>query len=114
MLGTDSHEIEAVMVGANHELSRELLWRGRASTADRHVLRRFWDGRDALGHPLPDITDISSWSTGSDLGSHAAGTAAPSDAAILLIRGELIRRFPHLTIYAAPAVATSTAAGPST
>jgi hypothetical protein len=107
VLSSNSHEIEAVMVGANHELSRELLWRGVPALRTATSFARFWDGRDASGNPLPDITDIASWDAAGDLGSHAPSTATPADAAILLMRGELIRRFPHLTIYAAPAMATS-------
>jgi hypothetical protein len=105
VLGADSHVIEAILVGANHELSRELLWRGVPALRAGTYFTRFWDGRDANGNPLADITEISSWGAPSDLGSHAPPTTASADLAVLLLRGELIRHFPHATIYAAPAVA---------
>ncbi|HEV3287845.1 MAG TPA: hypothetical protein VG123_02510, partial [Streptosporangiaceae bacterium] len=67
---------------------------------------RFWDGRDSTGAPTYDITDISAWTADSDLGSHSP--AAGGELVVLLWRGELVRRFPHVTIYAAPAVPAGT------
>jgi hypothetical protein len=107
-LSTDTHTVEALLIGANHEFSRELLWHGVPALLSGTFFARFWDGRDATGNPLADITDISSWSADSDLGTHAATTAASGGETVLLIRGELVRRFPHATIYAAPAVAAGT------
>ncbi len=104
-LSSDMHTIEAILIGANHEFSRELLWHGVPALLSGTFFARFWDGRDADGNPLADITDISSWPADSDLGTHAATTAASGGETVLLIRGELVRRFPHATIYAAPAVA---------
>ena len=73
VLGADSHTIEAILVGANHEFSRELLWRGVPALQTATFFARFWDGRDALGNPLPDITDISSWTAErADLGQPRA------------------------------------------
>ncbi len=103
-LSSDMHTIEALLIGANHEFSRELLWHGVPALLSGTFFARFWDGRDATGNPLADITDISSWPTDSDLGTHAATAAASGGETVLLIRGELVRRFPHATIYAAPAV----------
>jgi hypothetical protein len=102
VLGADTAVIEAILGGANHELSRELLWRGVPALHTATFFARFWDRRDATGNPLPDITGISAWPAESDLGSHAP--AAAGELAVLVWRGELVRRFPHVTIYAAPAV----------
>jgi hypothetical protein len=107
VLGADLAVIEAILVGANHELSRELLWRGVPVLRTATFFQRFWNRRDAAGKPLPDITGdtgISAWAAGSDLGSHFPGKADPGKLAVLAWRGELVRRFQHATIYAAPAV----------
>lgn len=106
VLGTDPNTIESILIGANHEFSRELLWHAVPALLTGTFFARFWDQLDASGNPLPDITDIAGWTTGSALGTHAAN-ATSGDDAVLLIRGELVRRFPHATIYAAPAVTTS-------
>jgi hypothetical protein len=103
VLGADPAAVEAVLVGANHELSRELLWRGVPVPGSATFFARFWDRQDADGKPLNDITGIAAWPAGSDLGSHSRG----AELAVLLLRGELVRRFPHVTLYAAPAVPVS-------
>jgi hypothetical protein len=102
VLGADPKVIEAILAGANQELSRELLWRGVPALHTATFFARFWDRRDAAGTPLPDITGISSWAASSDLGSHSS--AAAGELAVLAWRGGLVRCFPHATIYAAPAV----------
>jgi hypothetical protein len=107
VLGSDTHAVEAMLIGANSQLSSELLWRGVPALRTATFFARFWDGRDAAGNATTDITDISTWAPGSDLGSHSPASATPGDAAVLLMRGDLIRRFPHVTIYAAPAISTA-------
>ncbi|HEV2373988.1 MAG TPA: hypothetical protein VGS19_17755 [Streptosporangiaceae bacterium] len=111
VLGADTAVIEAILAGANHELSRELLWRGVPALHTATFFARFWDRRDATGNPLPDITSISAWPADSDLGSHAP--AAVGELAVLVWHGELVRRFPHATIYAAPAVPVQSSTGAS-
>jgi hypothetical protein len=110
VLGADSPAVEAILAGANHELSRELLWRGVPALHTATFFARFWDRRDAAGKPLPDITDIATWGADTDLGSHSP-PGAPGELVVLLLRGELVRRFPHATMYAAPAVQVQTPAG---
>jgi hypothetical protein len=100
VLGADPEVVEAILLGANHELARELLWRGVPALHTGTFFARFWDRLDADGSPLPDIAGISGWDPASDLGSHTAG----GDLSVLVWRGELVRRYPHATIYAAPAV----------
>jgi hypothetical protein len=102
VLGADPNTMEAILAGANHELSRELLWRGVPALHNATFFARFWDRRDAAGNPLADITGIAAWPADTDLGSHAP--AAIGELAVLTWRGELVRAFPHATIYAAPAI----------
>lgn len=94
LLVPDRAFIEAVMAGANHALNAEMLWRGFPTDRSATVLRRFWEGSDA------DIAPMTGW-TGA-LGEHPdPGGRQPS--LMLVIRGDLLRRFPETLIYAAPA-----------
>lgn len=95
-LVVDRAALESFLVGLNHEMSRELLWRGFPL---RHgtYFAQFWQaGRD-------EIAAIERWAPTSPLGAHPApGVTAPS--LLLVIRGELLRRIPDVTIYAAPSI----------
>lgn len=87
--------IEAFMVGLNAEMGRELLWRNYPTNQRGTYFRRFWEivGEDAD----PDIFPIHKWSTGLGINAHN------SDNLVLLIRGDLLRRYPNTVIYAVPA-----------
>lgn len=84
--------VEALLVGANHEFGRELLWRGHPTDLRGTCFPRFWDGPDAVG-----ITPISNW-TG-DLGTHSAGDV-DIDLVVVVIKGDLLRRYPNTLISA--------------
>jgi hypothetical protein len=104
LLETTPRLIEAYMAGLNHELSRELLWREFPASLAGTAFRQFWDVSGQPGDPdaLADIPPISDWGTAS-LGAHLRGGAGQL---VLLVRGELLRRYPTTTIYAARATAT--------
>ncbi len=87
--------IEAFLVGANQELNAELLWRGLRADRRATAFRRFWGHASAVD----DIGDIASWTPASALGSHVTQTAAM----VLLVRGELVRRYPSVMVAAVPA-----------
>jgi len=93
--------VEALMVGANHEMNRELLWREYPTDQRGSPFRWFWPRPDGR----PDISPIAAWQGVDALGSHLA-TASPDGGAmaVLLVRGELMRRFPGTVPYAAPGV----------
>lgn len=93
--------IEAYLIGLNHELSRELLWREFPADLAATPFRQFWDVRGQRGDPasLEDIPPIDEWPDAA-LGTHLRGADAQL---VLLVRGELLRRYPATTIYAAPA-----------
>ena len=88
--------VEAFLVGANQELNYELLWRGLPSDRRATPFQRFW------GHAgdARDITDIATWTAESPVGSHVITTAAM----ILLVKGELVRRYPTMVVSIVPAV----------
>lgn len=96
--------IEAYMIGLNHELSRELLWRGLPTDLSATFADRFWDVRGRPGQagpPTAQLPPIAGWE--GDLGAHADGIGGPG-MLVLIIRGRLLQRYPHTAIYAARAV----------
>ncbi|WP_404392583.1 DUF3892 domain-containing protein [Humibacillus xanthopallidus] len=94
--------IEAFLVGLNHELSRELLWREVPVDLRTTWFRQFWDVRGTEAG-TPDIPPLTSW--GGPLGSHATGVGASGEGNLVLaVRGELLRRYPSTTVAMRPAV----------
>lgn len=114
VLETNPQFIEAFMLGLNHEMSRELLWRGYPTDRRGTYFRQFWD---ASGQVLPpgteqanfaDIKPISEWPGTSHLGDHRPRNTASSQM-VLVIRGDLLNRYPRAMIYAVSAVWSSAA-----
>ena len=112
LIETNQRFIEAYMVGLNHEFARELLWREYPTDQRGSYFRQFWDVRsvintaglsqDALREQLYDIPELHRWSLTSALGKHnnrdPSGTE-PAQA-VLVIRGELLKKYPTAVIYA--------------
>jgi hypothetical protein len=86
--------VEACLVGANQELNYELLWRGLPADPRATAFRRFWP--HAGGGE--DIDDIATWVTASSVGSHVKVKASM----VLLVRSELVRRYPTVVVAAVP------------
>lgn len=111
LLETNPKFIEAFMVGLNHEMGRELLWREYPLDQRGTYFQRFWDNRSSVDDhnlSLGSIPPIKAWSDDSHLGDHLAhGAAAASGPEArplaLLIRGQLLRRYPRTIIYASQA-----------
>jgi hypothetical protein len=94
--------IEAYMAGLNHEMSRELLWRGYPTDQRGTIFRRFWDRRGAVPRPgaagrPEDIDRIHKWEDEVPLGGH--GVRQGGNSLVLLVRGELLRRYPRATVF---------------
>lgn len=102
LLETNRTFIEGFLAGLNHEMSRELLWRGFPADLGGSYFRRFWDSRGAGALPRDDIRPMREWGADGGLGSHGTG-AAPREL-VLLIRGDLLRRYPNAAVYAAKGV----------
>ncbi|WP_034594562.1 hypothetical protein [Hamadaea tsunoensis] len=104
--------IAAYLAGLNHEFGREMLWRGFPSSGRATWFRRFFDARSAdPAGPAGDIADIATWGRTGNLADKVTGPAA-NGSVILLVRGELLRRYPDLVVQAAPAVSTATGRRP--
>jgi hypothetical protein len=103
--------IEAYMVGLNHEFARELLWREYPTDQRGSTFRQFWDVRgsfdmnpDSAGtrEKLRDIQPLHRWKPDTMLGSHdnRSGTVSSKNQLVLVVRGELLKRYPTAVIYA--------------
>jgi hypothetical protein len=91
--------IEAYMVGLNHELARELLWRDYPTDQRGSYFRQFWDTRGAIpAATTPDIPALHTWPQSHGLGDNL--TPGSTGQLVLLIRGELLRRYPNPIVYA--------------
>lgn len=111
LLETNQRFIEAYMVGLNHEFARELLWREYPTDQRGSYFRQFWDVRkklaqssdpEAAREALKDIEPIHKWKADSDLGSHDQREQGgkPEEDLVLVIRGELLKKYPNTVISA--------------
>ncbi|HEX6095404.1 MAG TPA: hypothetical protein VF432_03685 [Thermoanaerobaculia bacterium] len=101
--------IEAYMAGLNHEFARELLWREYPTDQRGSYFRQFWGVSGTFniaGIPdsewkkqLRDITPLHEWDKTSKLGFHKNRRPAEGEL-VLVIRGELLKRYPTAIIYA--------------
>jgi len=111
LLETNQKFIESYMVGLNYEFGRELLWREYPTDQRGSCFRQFWDvssflsgapDDEALRESLRDIPPLHRWLRSSNLGDHDA-RERPGDnevEVVLVIRGELLKRYPNAVIYA--------------
>lgn len=111
LLETNQRFIEAYMAGLSHEMARELLWNEYPNDQRGTYFRQFWDvrGHVASGavdpETLRDIKPIHTWRRLAPLGSNTARRPPPGgEHLVLLVRGELLRRYPNTLVYAANAV----------
>lgn len=112
LLETNQRFIEAYMVGLNHEFARELLWREYPTDQRGSYFRQFWDvsgvrntenlTAEALREKLKDIPPLHLWSKFSKLGDHdhREKLGENEEEVVLVIRGELLKRYPTAVIYA--------------
>jgi hypothetical protein len=113
LLETNQCFIEAYMVGLNHEFARELLWREYPTDQRGSYFRQFWDvssymnddptlDAEELREKLRDIPELHRWSRTSKLGDHdhREEGGESEEEVVLVIRGELLKKYPTAVIYA--------------
>jgi hypothetical protein len=116
LLETNQPFIESYMVGLNHEFARELLWREYPTDQMGSYFRQFWDisgvlkdpalankTEDEQREPYYDITKIHQWRRSSKLGDHdnrQKPGEPPKEEVVLVIRGELLKKYPTAVVYA--------------
>lgn len=94
LLETNNRFIEAYLVGLNHEMARELLWREYPTDQRGTYFSSFWTGAPEL---VADMHEVA-WRIGA-LGSHV--DPALDGQLVFLVRGDLIRRYPGVVAHAA-------------
>jgi hypothetical protein len=94
LLETNNRFIEAYLVGLNHEMARELLWREFPTDQRGTYFSSFWTGAPEL---VADLHERA-WAAGT-LGSHV--DKALDGQIVFLVRGDLIRRYPGVIAHAA-------------
>jgi len=112
LLETNQEFIEAYMVGLNHEFARELMWREYPTDQRGSYFRQFWDissflnkdnlNDEQLREKLRDIPEIHRWRSTSNLGDHdhREQPGEKENEVVLVIRGELLKKYPTAVIYA--------------
>jgi hypothetical protein len=113
LMETNQRFVEAYMVGLNHEFARKLLWREYPTDQRGSYFRQFWEtgdfidseglNHDALKEKLYDIPEIHRWPVDSALGQHnnRADSKHPNDKqAVLIVRGELLKKYPNTVLFA--------------
>jgi hypothetical protein len=102
LLETNTHFINAYMVGLNHEMGREMLWREFPAELSATYFRNFWSADDvdasAVSPRYYDIEPIENW-----LGAPAPSRESTGDEPrlVLTLRGDLLRKFPGTVIFVA-------------
>ena len=124
LLTADHAFIEAYMVGLNHEMARQLLWNGFPTDQRGSYFRQFWDVRsyvptkeelqnetpEQIREKLKDIPPIRpdqlnhKWLPSNMLGDNINRNDIVKGNLVLVVRGELLRRYPHANIYACKAM----------
>ncbi|WP_372660209.1 hypothetical protein [Amycolatopsis kentuckyensis] len=117
LLANNREFIESFLVGLNHEMARELLWREYPTDQRGTPFRQFWDPVATL--PVPnetaaqrrergyDIPPIHEWPVTTRLGDNEnrrpddPRPGGPQrDDLVLVVRGELLKKYPTAAIYA--------------
>lgn len=99
VLETNPHFINGYMLGLNHELGREMLWRSYPADLSATFFRQFWSAPDQSMTPqYGDIEPITKW-----LGATATPRQSLKNSAniVLTLRGDLLRKFPNTVIFMA-------------
>ena len=116
LLQTNHAFIEAYMVGLNHEMARQLLVNAYLTDQRGSYFRQFWDvsayvrqpgdpaDPAALAELLKDIPPIHTWPRNSRLGDNENRKDIIESNLVLVIRGELLKRYPNTIIFAGKAL----------
>src|ERR1041385_7437357 len=98
-------------------MARELLWREYPTDMRGSYFRQFWEVKGisnpdtpADAEQLKDVTKLHTWQSTSALGAHKPPPGPNADVQpgdkqlVLVIRGELLKRYPNTVIYAQKAI----------
>jgi hypothetical protein len=116
LLKTNQRFVEGYMMGLNHEMARELQWNEYPTDLRGSYFRQFWDvagyvapATNALDtDSLRDIKRLHEWISSATIGANRPRPPAGGEYLVLLVRGELLRRYPNTIVYAVKTVVGTT------
>ncbi|MEJ2155539.1 MAG: hypothetical protein P8X96_09405 [Desulfobacteraceae bacterium] len=91
--------IESYLVGLNHEMAREMLWREYPTDQRGTCFSQFWDVGDNLETPLADILPIHQWPAQTSLGDRQHSPGNGGSELVFAIRADLLQKYPNTIIY---------------
>jgi hypothetical protein len=94
VLATNPVFVETFLIGLSDEMGRELLWRGYPTDQRGTYFRRFW------GPAADDLKQEIHRFAATQLGSHLAADGSAESCVVLVIRGEIVRRYPEAMVLA--------------
>jgi hypothetical protein len=97
---TNERIIESVMVGANDEMGRTLLFNEYPTDQRGTYFRQFWDV-NGVPNPQPDVKPIAQWAKTAALGDNSS--RPNPNYLVLVLRAEVLRRYPNMVLYAVQA-----------
>jgi hypothetical protein len=112
LVRTNQRFVESYMVGLNHEMARTLLFNEYPTDQRGTYFQRFWDSSATVPPnaapidptTLDDIKPIDAWGGVSPLGGNSSRPKPQGgDYLVLLLRSEILRRYPNLVVYASRA-----------
>jgi hypothetical protein len=108
ILKTNQRFVESYMIGLNHEMARELQWNEYPTDLRGSYFRQFWDVAGFVPpatdtESLRDIKRLHEWGSNAPLGANRPAPPASGEYLVLLVRGELLRRYPNTIVYAVKA-----------
>jgi hypothetical protein len=92
LLAVDTSFVGAFMVGANHQLAAELLWRGYPVDLGATFFRRFWNYVDEPRST--DLADLRGWDPDLTIAENMEAETGASASTVIVVRGDLVRRYP--------------------
>jgi hypothetical protein len=90
--------VEAFLVGASHEMNNELRWREFPVDMRGTIFARFWNRKQPASDPTgDDIAPIHGWTQplGANYPPHDTDR---KEALVVLLRGDLVRRFDNILV----------------
>lgn len=107
ILNTNQKYIESFLLGFNHEMSRELIWREYPTDSRGSYARFFWDSIAERNDKILNLDDrikkyshiqeIHKWK--GKLGSHENPDNNSNNNLVIIIRGNLLLKYPNTLIY---------------
>ena len=89
LVSTNATFVGACLIGAGHEIVRELLWRGYPVDSRATFFKRFWSYVEPT---RTDIDDLAGWTAGDSIDQNMDANGA--EMTVFVVRGDLVRRYP--------------------